>query len=240
MHSNWPRLSRPIVVAATVVLAVLGVIGNPSKWGVWILAIGCAVAVIVVEVVVWRQEVGMESRLGPNYEVVLSRVLRLISDLSDLTAREFDLWVVDLYMPRRSFAWFPSRRIHELALSMHVTLTDVRTVPSRIRLDHFFGRCFARGLPKLWWNITLAPTSAENCWGCLDWRDNVGMAENYGVISVNPVVDNLGRECRGLLVVHAKRDAETVTKVLGVLQQSEGRRRMAAACVDLHGYLRKS
>ena len=76
----------------------------------------------------------------------------------------------------------------------------------------------------------------------LSARHSEEMAESYsyGVISVNPVVDNLGQECRGLLVVHAKRDAEIVTKVLGALQQPEGKRRMAAACVDLHGYLRKS
>ena len=239
-HAYWRRLSRPIVVGATVVLALLGVVGNPNRPWVWILAIACALVVALFEIMAWQEEIGTESLLGQNYEIVLSRVLNLISDLSDLTAREFDLWVVDLYLPRRVSAWFLRRRVCEFELSMHVTLTDVRPVPHRIGLNHLFGGCFADGQPKLWWDIELAPSSVENCWQSLNGSDNNKMAKSYGVTSANPVVDNLGRECRGILVVHAKRDAEIVTKVLGVLQQPEGRRRMAAACLDIHGHLRKS
>jgi len=207
---------------------------------VWILAIACALVVALFEIIASRQEARPESRLGQNYEMVLSRVLNLISDLSDLTAREFDLWVVDLYLPRPAFASFRRNHVSELELSMHVTLTDVRTVPNRIEPCHFFGRCFADSQPKLWWDIRLEPSSGENSWQTLNGGDNNEMAESYGVVSVNPVIDNLGRECRGLLVVHAKRDREIVTKVLGVLQQPEGRRRVAAACLDIHGHLRKS
>ena len=239
-HSYWRRLGRPVVVVATVVLALLGVIGNPNRPWVWILAVACALVVALFEIMAWRQEAGAGSHLGQNYEMVLSRVLTLISDLSDLTAREFDLWVVDLYLPRQAFAWFRRDRVGELELSMHVTLTDVRIVPSRIEPCHFFGRCFADSQPKLWWDIRLEPSSGENSWQSLNGGDNNKMAESYGVVSVNPIIDNLGRECRGLLVVHAKRDPEIVTKVLGVLQQPEGRRRMAAACLDIHGHLRKS
>ena len=240
MRPNWLRLSRPVAVVAAVVLALLGVIGNPSRPWVWILAVGCALAVVLFEIMAWRHEVDTEGRLGQNYEIVLSRVLNLISDLSDLTAREFDLWVVDLYLAPRSFTRIRGDHVNELTLAMHVTLSDVRAVPNRIRLDNFFGACFSRNRPKLWWDIELAESSDENSWGRLDGYYNRKMAESYGVISVNPVVDNLGRECRGLLVVHAKRDAEIVTKVLGALQQPEGRRRMAAACLDIHGHLRNS
>ena len=49
---------------------------------------------------------------------------------------------------------------------------------------------------------------------------------------------NLGRDCRGLLVIHAKRDAEIVTKALGALTEPEGKRRIATACVDIHNHLR--
>ena len=221
-HSYWRRLSRPVVVVATVVLALLGVIGNPNRPWVWILATACALVVVLFEIIAWRQEAGAESHLGQNYEMVLSRVLNLISDLSDLTAREFDLWVVDLYLPQRAFTWSRRNRVSELELSMHVTLTDVRTVPNRIEPCHFFGRCFADRQPKLWWDIRLEPSSGENSWQSLNGGDNNKMAESYGVVSVNPVIDNLGRECRGLLVVPAKRDPEIVTKVLGVLLQTRG------------------
>ena len=239
-HANWRVPGGPIVVVATVVLALLGVIGNPDRPWVWILAIACALAIALFEVMRWRQETSIETRLQKNYGIILSRILSLISDLSDLTAREFDLWVVDLYLPRRSFALFTRRRVCELELSMHVTLTDVRAVPNSIGLSHFFGRCFTDGRTALWWDLKLAPPGDENRWPSLNDTDNRKMAESYGVTSVNPVVDNLGRECRGLLVVHAKRDAEVVTKVLGALQQSEGRRRMTRACLDIHGHLGKS
>ena len=200
----------------------------------------CAVAVVLLEIVAWRHDVSAKNRLRRTFEVGLSRVLSLISDLSDLTAREFDLWVVDLYLPQQSFVWFLRRDVLDLELSMHITLTDVRVVPSRIERNHFFGQCFIDGQPRLWWNTDFASSSNENYWHNLSDLDNRIMAERYGVASVNPVVDNLGKECSGLLVVHAKGDEEVVTKVLGALQQSEGRRRMAAACLDIHGHLQKS
>ncbi len=235
-HTAWRSLGKPVVVAATAVLALLGVIGNRDKLWVWIVAAACALIIVLIEIAAWRQD----NRLQQNYEILLSRILGLIADLSDLTAREFDLWVVDLYLPRKKLSYFLRRQISELDLAIHVTLTDVRTVPNKIKLDESFGKCFIDRRGKLWWDAEFAPNSKENYAAHLGHSDNAVVAANYGVASVNPVVNHVGNECRGLLVVHAKRDPEIVTKVLGVLQQSEGRRRMAAACLDIHGHLRKS
>ena len=219
-HTAWRSLVKPAVVVATVVLALLGVIGNRDKLWVWIVAALCAVVIVWLEVSAWRQD----NRLQQDYETLLSRILRLIADLSDLTAREFDLWVVDLYLPRK----------------IHVTLTDVGIVPGKIKLKDSFGRCFIDRRARLWWDVRFAPASEENYAVHLDRVDNTVVAANYGVANVYPVVNQVGNDCRVLLVVHAKRDAEIVTKVLGALQQTEGRRRIAAACLDIHSHLRKS
>lgn len=234
MHWSGLMRARNITVLATATLGFLGVIGNPDQIWVWILAFICAF------VIVWKNW-SKSNRLGQSYGFVLGRVLSLIADLSSLAGSRFDLWAVDLYLPRNSFTVFPPTRICKLELALHIALTDVRTVPNKIEIDHvFFGRCFTEGRSALWWNPTLAPTSEENGWERLDDSDNNQIRTEYGVISINPVIDNLREDCRGLLVIHAARDAEIVTKVLSVLTQPEGKRRVAAACVDIHNYLRTS
>ncbi len=233
---HWSRFTgaRNTTLLATVILGFLGVIGNPDQIWIWILAILCAF------VIIWKSW-SKTNRLGQNYGTVLERVLRLIADLSSLAGSRFDLWVVDLYLPRNSFTVFPPTRVCRLELALHIALTDVRTVPNRIELDHVvFGRCFTESRSAIWWDTKLAPTSEENLWELIDDSDNDHIRTEYGVIRINPVIDNLREDCRGLLVIHAAHDAEIVTKVLSVLTRSEGKRRVAAACVDIHNYLRTS
>ena len=236
---NWSNLirSRPVKVIPTAVLALFGVIGNPDQKWVFILASVCFCAAVLLEFINYQWERSKSDRLGDNYKIILGRVLTLLADLSDMTARQFDLWVVDLYLPQRT-SMFVRRNVSKLELSLHVALTDVRIVPDKIGLDHrFFGRCFTGRRSQLWWDVTLTPSSKDNQWESLDSGDNEQLQAEYGVISVNPVVDSLGGDCRGLLVVHAMRDAEVATKVLGALNHSEGKRRLAAACRDIHNYL---
>ncbi len=236
MHWSGLIRARNIKVLATATLGFLGVIGNPNHIWVWILAVLCVIAIVLLEF-----KKNSYNRLGRSYENVLGRVLALIADLSSLAGKRFDLWVVDLYLPRSSFTVFPPKRIRRLEQALHLALTDVRTVPNRIETDHvFFGRCFTEGRSAFWWDPTLAPTSEENHWGRLDISDNGQIRTEYGIIRVNPVIDNLREDCRGLLVIHAAQDAEIVTKVLSVLTQSEGKRQVAAACVDIYNYLRTS
>ena len=237
---NWFSLtaSRNISVVSTATLALLGVIGNRDRLWVWILAIGCALVVVTLEVLRTRRERNTSNRLGRNYEVVLGSVLRLIADLSDLTAREFDLWVVDLYLPIQSFSLSPHARTRRLQRSLSISLTDVRTVPREFSLDHgLVGPCFTERVPRIWWNIDLAPTADDNDWHKINDADNNQLLDRYGAVSVNPVSNNLRTDCRGLLVIHVKVDAEAVTKVLGALRQSEGKRRVTAACREIHSQL---
>ena len=177
---GWRRLRRLVVTAATVVLALVGGVRHTDDPWVLVVAGVCAAAVVVFECVVWRQEASAESVLGNNYEIVLSRVLSLISDLADLTAREFDLWVVDLYLPRRALLGFVGRRVQGLHLAIHVSLTDVRAVPSRVGRSECVGQCYWDGQAKLWWNIEWGGSVDENCWRSLSEDDNRRMAESYG------------------------------------------------------------
>ena len=233
-------LGRPILVLATLGLSIAGLWGNLERPWKWIL--GLAGFIILHEVVNFVREKSVSSRLGRNYEVVQRRVLRLISDLSDLTAREFDLWMVDLYLPQRSFSLFTRPHIVvRLVRKLSLALTDVRTVPLEFRLDdRLFGKCFSYARPGCWWDVSLAQQSSEeNLWYKLDTVVNTQLQETYGAISAYPVVNDLGKDCRGLLVVHTKRDSEIATKAVGALTQSEGIRRLAGACHDIHSHLGK-
>ena len=237
---SWRGLlsSRVVAVVATATLALLGVQGNRDNLWVWMLAGLCACVVVLIEILRWRHERNLSSKLGRRYEEVVGRVLQLIADLSDLTGREFDLWVVDVYLPRRSFGVLGRARTVTLERSLSIGLTDVRTVPGKVTLeDAIFGACFRECQAKLWWDIELTPSSEENDWRRVAETDNMRLRNLYGVVSANPVSSRLGSDCRGLLVVHARHDAEIVTKVLSALRQSEGRRRVAAACWDIHSQL---
>lgn len=241
MSPFGPAASRIISVLSIAILAVLGVLGNKERLWVWLLAIGCALVIVTLELVRARRQRNTPSQLGRNFEVIHGSVLRLIADLSNLTARDFDLWVIDLYLPVRRFSLSPFECTRKLRRSLSIALTDVRTVPREFALnDSLIGPSFTDCVPRIWWNIQLAPNTDDNDWHKLNNAENKWFAEKYGVVGVHPVLNGLGADCRGLLVIHGKVDAETVTKILGVLQQSEGKRRVAAACREIHSQLGKS
>ena len=236
VNRNFLSLARTITVVSAGALAYLGVIVKQNVTWVWIAASILFVIIILLEILSYRWERIKSNRLGPSHEFVLGRVIRLIADLSDLAARGFDLWVVDLYLPEAT--WLPRRRVCKLALSLHIALTDVRAVPSEIALDHvIFGRCFNERRSEVWWDVTLASSSEENLWEQLNDSDNDSIRKQFGIMSVNPLIDNVREDCRGLLVVHAMHDAVVVRKVKGALTEPEGKRRIAAACLDIHNHL---
>ena len=233
-------LGRPTLVIATIGLTLVGLTGNSDRPWLWIF--GLASFIVLHSVVNWLREKSISGRLGRSYEIVQRRVLRLISDLSNLTAREYDLWMVDLYLPRRSFALSVRRPlVVKLVRELSLALTDVRTVPFEIRMDHkLFGQCFSQPHRGFWWDVNLAqPSSEVNLWHEFEEMINDQLRKTYGAISVNPVVDNLGNKCCGLLVVHTERNSEVATKALGALTQSEGIRRLAGACEDIHSHICK-
>ena len=233
---NWLNLlfSRPILVVATLTLTIAELVGTADRPWNWI--VGICIFIFIHEFVNWRREQNISNRLKRNYEGILRRVLRLIADLSELTANEYDLWMVDLYVPRSS----------KLVRELSIALTDVRIPFHEIPLnDELFGRCFKESRQGLWWNIELIPQSVSipqledrNFWDKLGYL-NTELKRTYGVISVHPIVNALGKNCLGLLVIHTKCDSETATKALGSLTQSMGERRLAEACHDIHDQMKK-
>ena len=129
--------------------------------------------------------------------------MRLIADLSDLTAREFDLWMVDLYVPHTSIAFSiksPFVTKKKLVRKLSLSLTDVRTLPPEIELNHMlFGPCFSEAQPRIWWDANLVGSSVgdNNHWHELENVVNNELTGTFGTIRVNPIVDGLGKQCRG-------------------------------------------
>ena len=234
---SWSTLllSRPTRVVATIGLTISLGIGNSNLPWLWILFF--ALAVVVHEIGTYLRERRGSNRLGLQYGTVHRRVLRLIADLAELADKKFGFWVVDIYLPRTSF---PNpkgrRRVVKLVRELSLGLTDVRDVPMRFGANEgLFGTSFSESSRKLWWNSRLAPSSSgENQWDNLSEFENNRLRQNYGAISVNPIVDHLGRKRIGLLVIHVKPDAQIATTAVGVFTTSAGERRMVEACNDIH------
>ena len=242
---KWTDLlwGRPTFVIATVCLMLFGLRGNPDWQWAWIPVI--ASFAILHSIVNWLRERSISAGIGRNYEFLQRRVLRLIANLSELTASKFDLWMVDLYVPRRRIGWstrppfVPKKKfVRELTSA----LTDDRVLPSEIELNHvFFGACFANVQPGIWWDDRLVklPIEKDNRWHDMDKKVNEELGALFGVVGVNPIVDGLGKQCRGLLIVHTRPDSEVATIAAGALAQSKGGRHLAEACEDIHSYIRK-
>ena len=242
---KWSDLlwGRVTLAVATVGLAIAGSVGDSDRPWAWIF--GLAGFVVLHAFMGWFRDRKFSSRVRRNYEEIQTRVLHLISDLSNLTAHEFDLWMIDLYMPKSFFVLSihsPFFSKTKLVRELSMALTDVRRVPLEIDVSHeLFGSCFVHSRPGLWWDQTLAQAHIEekNLWYELEEGVNDELQKTYGIVSVNPVVDALGRHCFGLLVVHTRRDSVVATKALGALAQPEGVRRVVGACRDIHGQLAK-
>ena len=244
----WNLLwARPTSVIATISLMV--VLAFPSLTGrsdwswTWI---GVLFAFIVFHSIVgWVQERSTLNRLGYNYEGILRRTLHLVSDLAELTGDRFDLWMVDLYVPRYSWKLstdWPFVLEKQLVRALSVALTDVSKAPVTIDLKHdLFGPCFSQSESRLWWDINLAELNGarQNHWHRLRDPINAKLRTMFGAVSIQPIVDSVGKDCRGLLIVHTVNDPEIATKALSGLTQSRGRRHLAGAREGIHVHLVK-
>lgn len=228
-------LSRPAVVVATVGLSLAGLAGDKDRPWPWI--VGFALAIVVIEFFRWQRERGDPLASGDRRSIVLRRMLRLVSDLSELAGGVFQPWVVDLYLARSAGRW-RHRRGEKVVLSREVSvaLTDPRLVPGEYSVgDAPFGPAFAHARELLWWDVdVVARTAGRNSWEEFEGETNRALSEMYGVVSVCPLVDERGGGCRGLLVVHAGRDSVLATTAAGVLAEAKGARRLAEAREDIY------
>ena len=238
--------SRPIRVAATVGLTVLS-IGEEFKPWVFLLA----GFIVLHEFVQYVRD--SRSSLRGN-ELVQRRIMRLIADLSELAGDKYHFWVTDIYVPKfltggigdamrivQTKILGHDRRVVALVRELSFALKDVREVPREVDGDNrLFGGSFRQRERRVWWdqNVVQIASDINNQWCELTMQDNQQLSGRYGAISINPIVDSLGNDCRGLLVVHVARDSEISTTAAGVFSQDQGQIRLSQACNDIHSLLR--
>lgn len=233
----WGKVALAI---ATAVLAVASAVGGDKRpWG-WIL--GSAAFLIVHTAVNAARDQSIVRRLGRDYDRVQLRAVQVVADLGQLAADRFDLWMIDLYLPE--WRWSIGRkrpflhRERELRRQLSVSLVDARPQPPIVDLTvgpH--GECFTSERPLMWFDDTQHDPSPDNTWPRYDPARNADLATVYGVLSLSPLTDQLGRTCIGVLAVHVEPERDTAVRALGALQSPEGRRRIHNACIDLNGLL---
>lgn len=201
-----------------------------------------------------NQWIGSRGRRLRSNEDVQHRILRLITDLSDLSGGQYHLWVVDIHLPRRYFfgdlrssvtslwAVFTAlvgrdHSVVKFVRELSCTLEDAREIPREFS-HPLFGDSFLCRERRLWWDASLVRCrSSDNHWARLTQADNEVLCRRYGAIIVSPIMDRRKEDCRGLLVVHVGRDTIMSTTAVGVFSQVSGQRRLSDACSDIYNYL---
>ena len=170
--------------------------------------------------------------------------MHLIRDLAELSGRRYDLWIIDVYLKRDVWrlcrSWpFLQKRVLERQLSM--SLADVTKLPSRVRLKgNLFGRCFDGVKEGIWWDPEMVTAEVEGRSSIVNLAGDVeqSLPEWCAVVKVWPITDRRRQRCRGLLVVHAKREIEVATKALGVLAATSADRYLQRAGEEIFEHLR--
>lgn len=239
----WDLLwSRVTAVAATILLTISTAIGG-AKSRPWI--IGSAAFILIHTLVNWARDENVVRRLGRDYDRIQRRVLDLVTDLGELAANKYDLWMIDLYLPRWVFrpkrSWpFFERRLRDLSRQLSVSLTDPRQQPPTIEGTAWpHGICFAEEASLMWFGEDAPDSSTDTARTRFDAETNAKLAEVYGALFVAPLVDQLGKHCRGVLAVHVEPDPEKVLAASGALRHTLGKRRINNACVEINGLLAK-
>ena len=246
--AGWDlALGHPSAVLLTVALTVSSLLLSNSVRTVVVISI--AVFAVTHSMISWIRDHSNTRRMSQHYGHVLNRLLDLLSDLGDLTGQDHGLWRIEVYVESVEVALAfrrPLLRRRSLVPTMSLALKHVPAPLQKIPLHHeLFGECFSKAEPCLWWNKDLADFSgrvniAANKYDELPDDANRELARSFGSISVNPIVDQLGARCRGLLVVHTHVDPAVVTTAVGALLLERGRRQLSRACQDLHNRLEDS
>ena len=238
----WDFLwGRPMAVLMSLALTIwlYADQANDVPLGVWILAL----CLVVHATGSGIREKNAALLLGRRYENIQRRVQHLLGDLAGLSGDDFTLWMIDVYVPHVSVrAHGPWRFVigRTLRRALSLSLTDLRTPPNRLQLNHeLFGQCFRSPSTALWWDteLVLTPSSEINHSSHLSTRTNFDLQQTFGIVSVCPIVDGLGEHCRGLLLVHADRNPLRATQAFSALSQHAAKRHLLAACQDIHARL---
>ena len=132
-------------------------------------------------------------------------------------------------------AGFRQTLIREISLAH----THTEDVPAVVTVDesNIFGHSFANGKAVLWWDVAIGEPSASDLWTPSTETPHDMLSGTYGALSGNPLHNETGRDCKGVLVVYTDRDEEKVASAVSTLRTSEARRRLRDACQDIHQLL---
>lgn len=226
---------KPLLIQASraVVAVILAVVPITQITPPWWLLTALGAFIFGSEFISARVDKSRSRRL----QSIQHRALRVIADLASGTADRYDLWVVDMYLPE--LGWSYSRGIRKrLVRALSLSLTDVQRVPPEIEISDSnpLARCYSETEQLTWWDPALKPMAEDDDSHPCEVHDE--LKDTYGAVSVNPIVNNTGHDCRGILVVHTKPDPELVTTAVGILNSSRGRRHISESCHDIHGHLK--
>lgn len=234
----WGNVSLAL---ATVILAVASAVGGDDRPWPWIVVSAAFIVVHTAANAV--RDRSIIRRLGRDYDRVQRRAVQIVADLGELAADKYDLWMIDLYLPEGHWSitrkWPIVHRDRRLSRQLSVSLVDARPQPPVVDLGigpH--GDCFTQEQPLLWFDEQAHSSISGNKWQDYDAATNARLAGAYGVLSVSPLVDQLGKHCVGILAVHVQPERDAVVQALGALASLKGRRQIHNACVDLNGLLR--
>ena len=228
---------------ATVALALVSTLTGNNRISISIIGV-CAIFIITHAIVTAAHDRSLVRRLGRKYELVQRRGIKIVSDLGQLAANNYELWMVDLYLS--SSKWSPSKRwplvVRNTTLlrQLTVSLIDARHQPTRIGSSpNPVWVSFSNSKPLIWYNKNIHRSDHDNAWDSFDDVTNAELAKRYGVLSVHPLVDHLDRNCIGILSIHVKPEPDVVLKAMGVLISDQGLLRLKDACVELNELLRR-
>lgn len=251
MHgqSTWSNLiwGPYTITVAGAALAVISLLSDDNRPWYLIIAIVCFIA--VHSAVGFATDRSIVRRLGRKYDSVQRRTLQLVADLGELVGGQFDLWMVDLYLVRRDC--LVSRRSpflvlrRQLSRELSVSLVEVSTQPAVLDVgSELHGKCIESKETIVWYDEEFlgvpddeSERSVANEWRFLPQLRNEEIGDTYGLVTLSPVMDHLGKGCVGVLVVHIKPERDKALRARGALLSAEGRRRVHNAGVDLHGLL---
>lgn len=206
----------------------------------WPLIIGSAAFLIVHTIVNTAHDKNIVRRLGKNYDRVQRRVTQLLSDLGQLS--RFDIWMIDIYLPvwRWSFSQKPLFLNRNRVLSRQLSVSLIDSLHQPPLVDSSSGpylQSFEETRPLFWFDKEQHEDHPAEASLAFYGMEKPDLRNTYGVLSVFPLVDQLNKNCTGILAIHVKPEQDTTLTALGVLQTEQGRYRISNACVELNGLL---
>ena len=225
LSALWSRSLRAVAAVGL----TIGTVANQEPIWLWLIPLGVFI-VVSESISAWRDR----NKAG-ILQMVDQRIVRAIADLGAVSGDNYHFWIIEMYLVQ--WVWTATGPRKRLVRQPPLALTDIQVLPTEIPTsgDSAFAVTYRTQETAVWWDPEVGPipTDDENYTTKFDPTQQVA----YGAICVSPLADRANRNCRGVLVIQTKPDPAHVTAAVGVFRSSEGRRRIADTCNDIHTVL---